>query len=250
MPPTLVEPAGVDAAVPPADRGCEQGSRFAVYGVANTMITPYVHVVVTVVVSRAGAGSTVPSAALAVMVGPASGTPTLRAPAAAAAIRQVSESMGCMPDEPPRVGGRAALVSDQASRNRRRARVAATTRIPADHASALRTGCSAEPVPSVRARSASITLVTGCALANVLSQPGIVSVDVNVDAAKTSGKVTTSAASVAASTLRTARPRSAKSQEQAYPKNRAIPIPARMDGSPLWNRKPTSRPIRIISATV
>ena len=60
-----------------------------------------------------------------------------------------------------------------------------------------------------------MTWVTGWALANVLSQPGIVSVDVNVEAAKTSGKVTTNARRVAASTLRTTRPRRAKSHEQA-----------------------------------
>jgi hypothetical protein len=102
-----VELAGIDGAVPPPDRGCAQGSRFAVNGVANTMITPYVHVVVTVVVSRGGAGSTAPTAALAVMVGPASGTPTLNAPAAAAAaIQRLSESLGCISGEPPRVGGR------------------------------------------------------------------------------------------------------------------------------------------------
>src|SRR5712664_1252273 len=98
-------------------------------------------------------------------------------------------------------------------------------RIPTDHASAWSIDAPAPSVPWVAARSASMTWVTGCALANALNQSGIVSVDVNVEAANTSGKVTENAASVAVSALRTNRARSVKSQEQAYPKNRAIPIP-------------------------
>jgi hypothetical protein len=91
-------------------------------GEASTMTRPYVHVVVTVVVSRDGAlwlcaGPPGKTAALAETVEPASGTPTLNAPAAAAAttIRRWSESMECIPGEPPRVGGReATVISDQA----------------------------------------------------------------------------------------------------------------------------------------
>jgi hypothetical protein len=92
-------------------------------GDASAMIRPYVHVVVTVEVSRDGAvwldaGPPGKVAALAEMVEPASGTPTLNAPAAAAAattIRRRSESMECIPGEPPRVGGReATVISDQA----------------------------------------------------------------------------------------------------------------------------------------
>jgi 16S rRNA C967 or C1407 C5-methylase (RsmB/RsmF family) len=86
------------------------------------MTRPYVQVVVTVVVSRDGAlrlcaGPPGKTAALAETVEPASGTPTLNAPAAAAAttIRRWRESMGCIPCEPPRVGGReATVISDQA----------------------------------------------------------------------------------------------------------------------------------------
>ena len=60
-----------------------------------------------------------------------------------------------------------------------------------------------------------MTWVTGWALAKVLNQEGIESVDVKVDAAKTSGKVTMKAVSVAVSTFRTTSPRSVKSQAQA-----------------------------------
>src|SRR5438477_1628769 len=88
--------------------GHQVAQGITVKGEASTMIRPLAHVVVTVVVSRDGAvwlcvGSTAPTAALAGMLGPASGTPTFNTPAAAAAttIQRWNESVGCITDETP-----------------------------------------------------------------------------------------------------------------------------------------------------
>lgn len=103
---------------------------------------------------------------------------------------------------------------------------AKTASMAAPHSTAFTTAVVVGP-PSINARVASTTLVTGWFFANAYSQPGIVSTRTNADEANVNGKRIGNAMSCAVSPLGADMPMIAKPHESAYANSSTTPIPAR-----------------------
>jgi hypothetical protein len=96
--------------------------------------------------------------------------------------------------------------------------------------------------PSMRARVASATLLTGLMSANHCSAVGIESTGTSTELAKVSGMTQMKPASWTASTFLNVRPTKAATHENAYPKATVMPIAARKYGMFVSGRNPIAIP--------